>query len=132
MKLLADLFPVLLFFVAYQLYDIYVATGVAIAASVLQVGYLFLRGRKIENTHWMTLGLLVVFGEELAFRDGEGDAAWHGVTGIDYQVHEDLFYLSRVGLDRPKILGQPGYQFDILADDALQHAAQVANNLVQL
>ena len=34
MKLLADLFPVLLFFVAYQLYDIYVATLVAIVAAI--------------------------------------------------------------------------------------------------
>ena len=62
MKFLTDLFPVILFFAAYQMYDIYVATGVAIAASALQVGYLFLRGRKIENMHWVTLGLLVVFG----------------------------------------------------------------------
>ncbi|MDX1595148.1 MAG: septation protein IspZ, partial [Gammaproteobacteria bacterium] len=29
MKLLFDLFPVLLFFAAYKLYDIYVATAVA-------------------------------------------------------------------------------------------------------
>ncbi|MBX3592736.1 MAG: septation protein IspZ, partial [Burkholderiaceae bacterium] len=31
MKLLFDLFPILLFFVAYKLADIYVATAVAIA-----------------------------------------------------------------------------------------------------
>ena len=32
MKFLFDFFPILLFFVAYKLYDIYVATAVAIAA----------------------------------------------------------------------------------------------------
>ena len=37
MKFLADFFPVLLFFAAYKLYGIYVATAVAIVASVLQV-----------------------------------------------------------------------------------------------
>jgi intracellular septation protein len=70
MKLLADLFPVILFFVAYQLYDIYVATQVAIAAAALQIAYHWLRHRRVENSHWLTLGLLVVFGGlTLALRD---------------------------------------------------------------
>ena len=38
MKFLFDLFPVILFFAAFQLWDIYVATGVAIAASFAQIG----------------------------------------------------------------------------------------------
>lgn len=62
MKFLTDLFPVILFFGAYQLYDIYVATAVAIVASAVQVSYLALRKQKIETMHWVTLGLLVVFG----------------------------------------------------------------------
>ncbi len=62
MKLLIDFFPVLLFFAAYKLYDIYVATAVAIAASVLQVGWIWLRHRRTETMHLVTLGLLVVFG----------------------------------------------------------------------
>jgi intracellular septation protein len=62
MKLLFDLFPVILFFVFYQLYDIYVATVAAIVAAAGQVAYLKLRRRNIETMHWVTLGLLVVFG----------------------------------------------------------------------
>ena len=62
MKFLTDFLPILLFFVAYQLYDIYVATAVAIAASALQVGYLWLFRKKIEKMHLVTLGLLVIFG----------------------------------------------------------------------
>jgi intracellular septation protein len=70
MKMLVDLFPVLLFFVAYQLFDIYVATQVAIAAAALQVAYNKLRYGRVENMHWVTLGLLVVFGGlTLALRD---------------------------------------------------------------
>jgi len=70
MKMLADLFPVILFFIAYQLFDIYVATQVAIAASVLQVAYHKIRYGKVENTQWLTLGLLAVFGGlTLALRD---------------------------------------------------------------
>ena len=38
MKFLFDLLPLILFFVAYKMYDIFVATGVAIAASFVQIG----------------------------------------------------------------------------------------------
>ena len=70
MKLLFDLIPVLLFFVAYKLYDIYVATAVAIAAGLLQVAYVWLRHHRIEKTHVATAVLLVVFGGlTLALRD---------------------------------------------------------------
>lgn len=62
MKFLIDFFPVLLFFVAYKLQGIYVATGVAIAASAIQVGWLRLKHRRTETMHLVTLGLLVVFG----------------------------------------------------------------------
>jgi intracellular septation protein len=62
MKFLFDIFPVVLFFIAFKLYDIYVATGVAIAATLLQVGWLWLRGRKVENMVWVSLAVIVVFG----------------------------------------------------------------------
>ena len=62
MKILADFFPVILFFVAYKLYDIYTATAVAIAASFIQVGAGWLRNRHVEKMHLITLGILVVFG----------------------------------------------------------------------
>jgi intracellular septation protein len=62
MKLLFDLFPILLFFSAFKLADIYVATGVAIAATVLQIAWLKLRGRAVEPMQWASLGIIVVFG----------------------------------------------------------------------
>ena len=62
MKFLFDLFPVILFFAAFQVWDIYVATGVAIAASCAQLGWLALRGRKIEPMLWASLAIIVVFG----------------------------------------------------------------------
>ncbi len=70
MKFLADFFPVLLFFGAYQLWDIYVATTAAILASCVQVGYAWLRRGKVETMHLVTLGLLIFFGGlTLALRD---------------------------------------------------------------
>src|SRR5688572_4522240 len=70
MKFLFDIFPVVLFFIAFKLYDLYVATGVAIAATFLQVGWLWARGRKVENMVWVSLAVIVVFGgATLALQD---------------------------------------------------------------
>ena len=62
MKFLFDLFPVILFFVAFKLTDIYVATGVAIAATFAQVGWLRLRRRRVDPMLWASLAIIVVFG----------------------------------------------------------------------
>jgi intracellular septation protein len=62
MKFLFDFFPVILFFIAFKVADIYVATGVAIAATFLQVGWLKLRGKRVEPMLWASLGIIAVFG----------------------------------------------------------------------
>ena len=62
MKFLFDIFPVVLFFIAFKLADIYVATAVAIGATFLQIGVLALLGRKIDTMLWVSLAIIVVFG----------------------------------------------------------------------
>lgn len=62
MKLLFDLFPVVLFFIAYKLQGIYVATAVIIVATVLQVGYVYLKHKRVEKIHLITLVLILVLG----------------------------------------------------------------------
>src|SRR3954468_1138379 len=62
MKFLFDLFPVAFFFVAIQIWDIFVATAVAIVATVLQVGWLLARKKKVEPMLWASLGIILVFG----------------------------------------------------------------------
>ncbi|OGA23321.1 MAG: septation protein A [Betaproteobacteria bacterium RIFCSPLOWO2_02_FULL_67_26] len=62
MKFLFDIFPVVLFFVAFKFYGIYVATAVAMAATFLQIGWLWMRRRKVENMLWVSLAVIVVFG----------------------------------------------------------------------
>jgi intracellular septation protein len=70
MKFLSDFFPILLFFIAYKLEGIYVATAVAIIASAAQVTYFQVRYKKVEKMQWVTLWLLIFFGGlTLAFRD---------------------------------------------------------------
>ncbi|MBL1353566.1 MAG: septation protein A [Zetaproteobacteria bacterium] len=62
MKLLIDFFPIVLFFTAFKLYDIYVATAVLIVASLLQTTIHWLVHRKFETMHLVTLVLVCVFG----------------------------------------------------------------------
>ena len=70
MKFLFDLFPVLLFFAAFKLYDIYIATAAAIGATFLQIGLLAVLRRKIDTMLWASLAIIVVFGgATLALRD---------------------------------------------------------------
>ena len=70
MKFLFDFFPVLLFFAAFKLADIYVATAVAIGATFAQVGWLKLRKKRVEPMLWASLAIIVVFGgATLALRD---------------------------------------------------------------
>lgn len=90
MKFLFDLFPVILFFVTYKLVGsgdkngscsigrdlpigqdpILLATGVAIAATFVQVGWLLFRRKKIDDMLWVSLAIVSVFGgATLYFRD---------------------------------------------------------------
>ena len=62
MKFLFDFFPVILFFVAYKVADIFVATGVAIAASIAQIAWVLARRHKVTNMQWMGLVIIVLFG----------------------------------------------------------------------
>ena len=62
MKFLLDLFPILLFFIAFKFGGIYIATGVAIVASIVQISWLLLRGKKIDAMMWLSLAIIVVLG----------------------------------------------------------------------
>jgi intracellular septation protein len=76
MKFLFDLFPVILFFIAFKFAGIYVATGVAIAATFAQVGWLKLRGKKVEPMLWVSLAIIVVFGGATLFLQDETFIKW--------------------------------------------------------
>ena len=80
-KLLFDFFPVILFFIAFKMEDdpkrgIMVATGVIIAATLVQVGYMLLRHRRIERLHLVTLALVVVLGGLTLALDDERFIKW--------------------------------------------------------
>jgi intracellular septation protein len=62
MKLFIDLFPVILFFLAFKLKGIFIATMVAMAASVAQIGFMYFKHRKVEPLMWLSLAIITVFG----------------------------------------------------------------------
>jgi intracellular septation protein len=62
MKLLLDFFPIILFFVAFKIAGIYVATGVAIVATIGQIAWLRYRTGKVEPMQWVSLVVIVLFG----------------------------------------------------------------------
>ena len=76
MKFLFDFFPVILFFIAFKVADIYVATAVAIVATFVQVGWLKLRGRKVEPMLWASLAIIAVFGGATLLLQDETFIKW--------------------------------------------------------
>ena len=61
-KFLSDFFPLILFFVAYRFAGIYMATAVAIAATVALIAWSLARRHKVSTMQWVSLGIIVVFG----------------------------------------------------------------------
>ena len=62
MKFLLDLFPIVLFFGAYKLADIYTATAVLMAATVVQSAIMYAMDRKLATMQKITLVLVLGFG----------------------------------------------------------------------
>jgi intracellular septation protein len=105
MKFLFDLFPVILFFLVYKLGDshqeaahgivaqylgglisggavtaaqspILLATAVAILATVIQIGYLLARGRKVDGMLWLSLVVIVLMGGATIYFHDENFIKW--------------------------------------------------------
>lgn len=70
MRFFLDFIPILLFFLSYKLYGIFVATAVAIVATLLQIAYGYWRHGKIEKQQLLTLIIISLFGgATLAFHN---------------------------------------------------------------
>src|SRR5688572_1039240 len=76
MKLLIDFFPIILFFAAFKIWDIYVATGVAIIATIAQIAWLRHSTGKVEPMQWVSLGVIVLFGGATIVAQNETFIKW--------------------------------------------------------
>jgi intracellular septation protein len=62
MKIFFDLFPVIVFFIAFKFGDIYAATAVAMAATLIQIILIAIKHKKVEPMQWASLVLIMIFG----------------------------------------------------------------------
>ena len=76
MKALLDFIPILLFFGAYKIYDIYVATAVLMAASLIQTALIYAIDRKVTMMQKITLALILVFGALTLWLQDERFIKW--------------------------------------------------------
>ncbi|HEV2524294.1 MAG TPA: septation protein A [Gammaproteobacteria bacterium] len=76
MKFLFDFFPIALFFIAYKMGDIYLATITAIVASVVQVLWSRYKTGRFEKLPLITLGTIVVLGGATLFFRNELFIKW--------------------------------------------------------
>ncbi len=111
MKFLADVFPVLLFFVAYKIQGIYVATGVAIGAALLQVGWQWIRHREVQTLHLVTLGLLIVFGGLTLLLHDKTFIMWK--PSVINWLFALVFFGSLFVGDKPLIERMMGHSIDV-------------------
>ncbi|MDO9023404.1 septation protein A [Zwartia sp.] len=105
-KFLFDLFPLILFFVAYRFADIYVATAVAMAAAVIQILWIKLSGKPIETMHWVNLAVIVFFGGATLWLQNEAFIKWKPT--VLYWLFGGVLLVSKYVLSRnlmQKLLG---------------------------
>ncbi|HEX7011255.1 MAG TPA: septation protein A [Steroidobacteraceae bacterium] len=80
MQLLFDFFPVIAFFVTYKLTDIFVATGVLIAAVIVQTAIQWIRHRRVSAMALVSAALVLVFG------------------GLTLWIHDEMFIKWKVSI----------------------------------
>jgi intracellular septation protein len=76
MRFLIDFFPIVLFVVAYKLEDIYTATAVLMAATIVQTAMLYAMERKLQTMQKVTLILILVFGALTLYLQDERFIKW--------------------------------------------------------
>ncbi len=119
MKFFTDLFPVLLFFGAYWFTrDMFVATGVAIAATVVMVGLAWYRHRKVDTMQWVSLGLIVILGGATLLLHDKHFIMWKPTV---------LYWLMGAGLLISDLSGKNGLK--LMMGQQLELPAQVWRKL---
>lgn len=76
MKFLYDFFPILLFFIAYKLEGIYVATAVIIVSSFIQIAFFWIKYRRFEKMHLITFAIVFLLGGATILLHNETFIKW--------------------------------------------------------
>jgi intracellular septation protein len=98
MQLIADYFPLLLFFIAFKWQGIYVATAVAIVASFAQIAWLHWKRGRVSPVHWLSLAIIVVFGGATLILHDEVFIKWK--PSVLYGLFGTALAVGRLGFGR--------------------------------
>lgn len=113
MKILTDLLPIVLFFAAFKMADIYVATAVAIAATAALIGWTWLKTRKVDPMQWVSLALIVVFGGATIWLHDETFIKWKPT--ILYWLFALVFLVSERFMNKNLVKAMMGQQVELPA-----------------
>jgi len=111
MKFLFDLFPVILFFIAFKFADIYIATAVAIVATFAQIGWLWFRKKKIEPMLWVSLAVIVLFGGATLLLQSETFIKWKPT--VLYWLFAGVLGVAQLAFGRNLIRSMLGSQMQM-------------------
>jgi intracellular septation protein len=101
MQLLFDFFPLIAFFVAYKFAGIFVATGVIIAAVLIQVILQWTLHRKVSSMALISAALVLVFGGLTLWIHDEAFIKWK-VTVVNW-LFASGFLISQFVGEKPMI-----------------------------
>src|SRR5258705_13056987 len=101
MQLLVDFFPLVLFFIAFKWQGIYVATAVAIVASVVQIAWLLWSRGRVQVINWLSLAIIVVFGGATLLLQDETFIKWKPT--VLYGLFGAILAVGKVGFGRDLI-----------------------------
>jgi len=98
MKLLFDLFPVILFFVAFKFQGIFVATAVAIAATTVQIAWTKYRHGKVDVMLWVSFAIIAVFGGATLLLHDETYIKWKPT--VLYWMFSAILLVSNIAFNK--------------------------------
>jgi len=122
MDLLFDFLPIALFFVAYAFAGIYVATGTAIAASLLQLAFAHFVLKRVKPMLWISCLIVVVFGGLTLYLHNPAFIKWKPT--VLYWVFASTLLVSALALKRNLIRKLLGEQVSL--PDSLWHGLNLA------
>jgi intracellular septation protein len=96
MQLLADYFPLILFFIAFKWQGIYVATATAMVASIAQIAWLLGTRRHVAVVNWLSLAVIFIFGGATLLLQDEIFIKWkpsvlYGLFGATLAIGKLVF-----------------------------------------
>ncbi|OXY83010.1 septation protein A [Oceanimonas doudoroffii] len=122
MKQFAEFIPLIIFFVVYKTVDIYAATGALMAATCVQMLVQWLRHKKLEKMHLVTLVLVLGFGGMTMFFQDDAFIKWK-VTAVNGLFALGLL-ISRYGFSKNLIQQMLGKELTL--PDAIWDKANLA------